>query len=86
METIDRQVLLDQFIAELVLLPDEYLYYFFGIVASFRKQIEVLDKQKALVENPIEDLEAGYRCMAADQTRENEANEWIEATLNHVEL
>ena len=86
METIDRQVLLDQFIAELVLLPDEYLYYFFGIVASFRKQIEVLDKQKAFEENPIEDLEMGYRRMAADQTRENEANEWIEATLNHVEL
>jgi len=82
MDTIDRQVLLNQFIAELVLLPDEYLYYFFGIVASFRKQIENLPTQV----NPDEDLEAAYRRMAADQTREKEANEWIEGTLNHVEL
>lgn len=83
METINRQVLLDQFIAELVLLPDEYLYYFFGIVASFRKQIENLPTQSI---EQHEDLEAGYRRMAADETRENEANEWIEGTLNHVEL
>ena len=29
-----------------------------------------------------EELEAGYRAMAADQTREREAREWMEAVPN----
>ena len=30
------------------------------------------------------DLEAGYRAMAADETRETEALEWSEATIGDV--
>ena len=34
----------------------------------------------------VADLEAGYAAMAADTTREEEAEEWLEGTLNHEEL
>lgn len=34
----------------------------------------------------LSDLEIGYRDMAADKDRENEATEWIEGTLNSDEL
>ena len=32
------------------------------------------------------DLEAGYAAMAADTAREEEADAWLEGTLNHEEL
>ena len=34
--------------------------------------------------SPFQDLEAGYRAMAADEQREAEALEWAEATIGDV--
>ncbi len=45
--TTYKQALLEKFMAELVLLPDQYLYYFLGLVISFRKQIENLETNKS---------------------------------------
>lgn len=32
----------------------------------------------------VEDLEAGYRAMAADEAREREAREWVEGTTRPI--
>ena len=70
---------------KLVITLDEQVYD--GLCKAVGREqisefIESLVRPHVIKISPA-DLEAGYRQMAADEERETEANEWMEANLGH---